>query len=194
MTSCVRCHLLLYTLATTSFQAQPSFGEDFCVPQPPEERQHLGKPAWLDAVPLETSQRQVSEELSRARKSLWCPGLGLGCAPGLVPAKANQAVSSPVMLRWQLLNKSSHGCCLCHRRQDPGDEASCLCSPMVPPMPPHGPLCLCPPAAPSSPSRGGLSPAPEAGHQLGIGGCLGLQLLLSGQVEQDFQYVGGDIK
>ena len=44
------------------------------------------------------------------------------------------------------------------------------------------------------PARGGLFPAPEAGHQLGVGGRLGLQLLLSGQVEQDFQYVGGDIK
>lgn len=33
------------------------------------------------------------------------------------------------------------------------------------------------------PSPNSLSPAPDAGHQLSIGSCLGLQFLLSGQVE-----------
>lgn len=47
---------------------------------------------------------------------------------------------------------------------------------------------------PSPAPAGGSSPAPKPGHQLSIGGHLGLQLLLSGQVKYDFQYMGGDIK
>lgn len=52
------------------------------------------------------------------------------------------------------------------------------------PVPWAAPL---PPLAQLYPSQDSLSPAPKAGHQLSIGSCLGLQLLLSGQVEQDFQ-------
>lgn len=62
------------------------------------------------------------------------------------------------------------------------------------PVPPSSPAALPSRGREAVLSRRGLFPAPETGHQLGIGGRLGLQLLLSGQVEQDFQYMGGDIK
>lgn len=66
--------------------------------QPPRERRHTGKPAWLDKVPLETSQQWVSGERSRTQKSLWYPVLGPSCALALVLVKANPSVSSPVVL------------------------------------------------------------------------------------------------
>lgn len=69
------------------------------------------------------------------------------------------------------------------------------CHPVLPSA--HAPQQHLRPLSPGSEAvswRGGLFPAPEPGHQLGVGSCPGLQLLLSGQVEQDVQYLGGDIK
>lgn len=54
----------------------------------------------------------------------------------------------------------------------------------LPPVPQAAPL---PSPALLYPSQDSSSPAPQASHQLGIGSCLGLQFLLSGQVKQDFQ-------
>lgn len=97
--------------------------------------------------------------------------------------------------------KTSRGCCWCHGHWE--NKVPCPQSLTGTPMPPRTPLCPCPPgslaALPSHGQeavlrRGGLFPAPKTGHQLGVGGRLVLQLLLSGQVEQDFQYMGGDIK
>lgn len=147
----------------------------------------MGKPAWLDKAPLETSQQWVSGERSQAQKSLWCPGLGASCALGLVPVKANAAVSSPVVLPSPPVAAAGAmgtGRTRC-RVHSPSQAHRCRPT-LLSARAPRGREAVL--------SRGGLFPAPETGHQLSIGGRLGLQLLLSGQVEQDFQYMGGDIK
>lgn len=109
--------------------------------QPPRERRHTGKPAWLDKVPLETSQRWVSGERSRAQKSLWYPVLGPSCALALVPVKANPSVSSPVVLPSPPVAAAGAmgtGRTRC-RVHSPSQAHRCH---------PRTPLCPCPPAAP----------------------------------------------